>query len=130
MLGIYNMVNKKHLANGGQRFDKDDAEAFVRSLFDAKTSEKELAVPTYVALAGGTFAGPLFPYSNRELDKLKGKWEKLGADVELHPNKNHWYSGGKYKGEGEWFSEIEEDGVADKIKYFLNQRPDGSGEDV
>jgi len=108
--------NKINIAQ--QRFDPEDISPFIESVYDAPICEEKLTVPTKVYLSGGTCMN--LPLKNQDLEELKESWEKLGADVEIHPKLNHWYSSPWFSPSKNFFSSEKCQPIEESIKeYFV-----------
>ena len=127
ILGIHpeSILGSDYIKMKGQRFHY---ETFIDFLRDVEKSQvqKKLQTPTLVALSGGTVWKK--PIDN--LDELAKQWKDLGAtentvQVVQYPYSNHWFSGsaGGYRRTTDpcstCFSEIEEIGLAEKIRQYL-----------
>jgi len=99
-----------------QRFEGDDLLAFAQSTCNASEVTVSLQSPTYAILAG---RGNVSRMRIRNLDKLKQKWESLGAKVDICEKSNHWFSGYGFSGSEGEFQIMEREGLLSKVKDFL-----------
>ncbi|MBI2629330.1 alpha/beta fold hydrolase [Candidatus Pacearchaeota archaeon] len=110
---------KKLRTFGKSVFSEDDVKTFIDSLYNAQSCSKELLVPTYAVLSGSTYL--MIPTSKSWRDNLRAKWENFGAEVDVYPRLNHWFSGGLLTGVGDVFCKMEKEGITDKIKEFFRE---------
>ena len=103
----------------GQRFSGADVSDFLKSIYQSSECDSELKSPTLVLLSGATCMR--LPISGRKMKGLKERWEKLGAEVEVYQDLNHFFSGKWYQGARRVFNELEKPEFYERIKGFLSK---------
>ncbi|MEK6891145.1 MAG: alpha/beta hydrolase family protein [Nanoarchaeota archaeon] len=101
-----------------QKINVERSPEFLESLFSSESCSGKLKVPTKTILTGSSCL--YLPISQKELDRLKSEWEKLGSEVEVYGDLDHNFRGKWYFPKGKVFGELEKEDRYKSIKDFLS----------